>query len=452
MCNGPILTGMIKFALPLAFSSILQLLFNAADVIVIGQFGSSVSLAAVGADALIASLFSNIFLNLATGATVWASKYLGAGKAENVHDILHTSIVFSFITGVLFTIAMYFCSRPFLVLLKTPESVIPLAMQYLYYYLPSIPGTAIYNFGSALLRAKGDTKRPFFFLLAAGIINVFLNLFFVLVCKMDVAGVALATTISQYISTALILICLLREKDFFKLIIRDLHINKTALTNILKIGIPAALQCSVFYISNFVIQSAINGFGPVVMAGNAAGSNIELFVWVFMCGFEQVGMSYISQNLGANNRKRVDQSFNLSMICTTITGIVLGLLVSFFARFFISLYTADVQAADQGIIRMHIILTTYFLCGIMDCLTANIRGFGSSLAPSIISIFGACILRIVWIFTVFQIPQFHTLFCLFLAYPLSWTITSLMLAVCYIVVRNKNALYAKSLTNPASID
>ncbi len=435
--RNPLFVDMVRFALPLAASSLLQLLFNAADVIVIGQFGSSTSLAAVGADGLLTGLFANILLNLAIGSTVIASRYLGAGEENEVHSVLHVSMAFASVAGLVFMAVMYVLGRPLLLLLQTPEEVLPAALQYLYFYLPGLPGVALYNFGAAMLRAKGDTKRPFFFLLISGILNVFLNLFFVLVFHMDVAGVALATTISQYVATALMVLCLVREHGAFHLELSAIHFDHVSLKGILKIGIPSAIQCILFYISNFVIQAAINSFGAITMAGNAAASNIEMFVAVCMGGFEQAGMTYVSRNLGAHNYKQIDHANRISILCTFVTGEVLGLIVVLFAAPLMSVYTPDRLAIAQGVIRIHFICGTYGICGLMDAIGANTRGLGYATIPSVVTMFGACILRIVWIFSVFRMPQYHTLNCLFAAYPGSWTVTALMLAVCYIIIRKK---------------
>src|SRR5574344_983157 len=437
MIHGPVVKGLALFALPLAASSILQLLFNAADVIVIGQFSTSNSLAAVGADGLVVSLFANVFLNLAVGVTVVASKYLGSGDKNKVRDVVGTTFGFAAVIGIICMVAMYFLGRPFLNLLKTPEQVMPAALQYLYFYLPGLPGVALYNFGAALLRAKGDTKRPFFFLLASGILNVFFNLFFVIVCKMDVAGVALATTISQYVATGLLLLCLHSEKDAFHLSLHGSKFNNDEMKAILKIGVPSALQCVMFYIANFVIQAAINSCGEKTMAGNAAASNIQMFVWVCMSGCEQAGMTFISQNLGAHEYKRIGKINIASLICTALTGGVFGGLVAVFAKQLLRIYTPDTIAIADGAVRLIIICGIYGTCGIMDCIAANTRGLGYSLVPSVVNMFGACILRIVWISTVFSIPQYHTLTCLYLAYPGSWIVTAIILAVCYLVVRRK---------------
>jgi putative MATE family efflux protein len=437
MTHGSILSGMIRFALPLAASSVLQLLFNAADVIVIGRFSSSTSLAAVGADGLLTGLFANIFLNLAVGTTVAASKSLGSGEKDKVKKLSSSSMAFSVLIGVFFMAVMYAAGKPLLILLRTPEEVMPAALSYLYFYLAGLPGVAVYNFGAAVLRAKGDTRRPFFFLLVSGILNVFMNLFFVLVCGMDVAGVALATTISQYAATGLMVACLVREKDEFRLDKEAFRIDRKALNAVLKIGVPTAFQCLIFYISNFVIQAAVNSFGAVTMAGNAAASNIEMFVWVCMSGFEQAGMTYISRNLGARDLKRIDRSNAVSIICTAVTGTVLGLTVVLFSHSLMHIYTSDESAVAQGMIRIRLICGLYALCGIMDAVASNTRGLGYSVLPSIVTVFGACILRIVWIFTVFSVPQYHTLECLFTAYPGSWAVTALILAVCYVVVRRR---------------
>jgi len=437
MVHGSIFSGMIRFALPLAASSILQLLFNAADVIVIGRFSNSNSLAAVGADGLIVGLFTNFLVNLAVGATVLASKYLGAGKKESVRSIIHVSMALAIAVGFFFMVMMYIIGKPFLLLLNTPQEVMPAALIYLYFYLPGLPGVALYNFAAALLRAKGDTQRPFVFLLISGILNVFMNLFFVLAAHMDVAGVALATTISQYIATTLMLICLMREKDIFHLDLCSIRFEKEPLAGMLRIGVPSACQSLVFYISNFVIQAAINSFGPVTMAGNAAASNIETFAWVCMSGFEQAGMTYISQNLGAADYKRIDGSFRVSLLCTAVTGFILGGIITLFGTQLMHIYTPDKSAVSQGLVRIRFICSIYGLCGIMDCIASDIRGLGYSMLPSVISMFGACVLRILWICTIFVLPQNHTLYCLYAAYPVSWAITAIILAASYVLVRKK---------------
>ena len=437
MAHGPIFSGMVRFALPLAASSILQLLFNAADVIVIGQFGSANSLAAVGADGLLVGFFANVLLNLSIGATVLAARHLGAGERDKVRCVVGSSMLLALITGFIFMTAMFIAGKPFLRLLDTPEEIMPLALQYLYFYLPGLPGVALYNFGAAVLRAKGDTIRPFFFLLAAGVLNVVLNLFFVIVCKMDVAGVALATTISQYVATALMLVCLAREHGEFRFEWRELRFDGDALRGVLKIGAPAAFQCLVFYISNFVIQAAVNSFGPVTMAGNAVAANIEMFVWVCMSGFEQAGMTYVSRNYGARNLERVDRSNRISLLCTVLTGMVLGSVVVLFAADLVGIYTPDPAAISQAVTRVRFVCGTYAVCGLMDGIACNIRGLGYSMLPSIVTIFGACVLRIVWIMTVFQMPRNHSLNFLYVVYPGSWTVTALVLSACYMFVRRR---------------
>src|SRR5574344_1812235 len=437
MTHGSILSGMIRFAFPLAASSVLQLLFNAADVIVIGRFSSSTSLAAVGADGLLTGLFANIFLNLAVGTTVAASKSLGSGEKDKVKKLSSSSMAFSVLIGVFFMAVMYAAGKPLLILLRTPEEVLPAALSYLYFYLAGLPGVAVYNFGAAVLRAKGDTRRPFFFLLVSGILNVFMNLFFVLVCGMDVAGGALATAIAQYAATGLMVACLAREKDELRLDKEAFRIDRRALNAVLKIGVPSAFQCLIFYISNFVIQAAVNSFGAVTMAGNAAASNIEMFVWVCMSGFEQAGMTYVSRNYGARDFGRVDRSNRISLLCTAVIGLVLGSVVAVFAAELACIYTPDSAAISQAVTRIRFVCGTYLICGLMDGIAGNIRGLGYSMLPSVVTIFGACILRIVWIMTFFQIPQHHTLNNLYVIYPGSWAVTALVLAAGYVYVRRR---------------
>lgn len=437
MVHGSILKGMVRFALPLAASSILQLLFNAADVVVIGQFGSPVSLAAVGADGLIVGLFANLLLNLSIGSTVLAAKFLGACEDQKVRGIVNVSMILALTLGIFGMIITAVFGEAFLKLLGTPLDVMPGALEYLYFYLPGIPGVALYNFGAAILRAKGDTSRPFYFLIISGLINVILNLFFVIGFKMDVAGVALATTISQYVATGLMLRCLARERKSIRFDIHKIYFDSSAFKGVLKIGAPAAFQCLVFYISNFVIQASVNSFGPVTMAGNAAAANIEMFVWVCMSGFEIAGMTYISRNLGAKEYGRIDESNRISLFYTFCIGEMFGLIVVFFARSLMRIYSPDPAIIEQGVIRIYFVCGTYGICGLMDGFSSNLRGLGHSVLPSVVCMFGACGLRLLWIFTFFNIPVNHKLTNLYVAYPGSWSISAIVLAVCYVVVRRK---------------
>ena len=437
MTTGAILPKMLKFALPLMLSSVLQMLFNAADVIVVGQFGSENSLAAVGTTGILIGFFASMFIGLSIGSTVLASNYLGAGNRTGVSRIVHVSLGLALALSVVLTVFGFASARFFLELLHAPAVVMPLALQYMYVVLPGVPGMAVYNFGAALLRAKGDTRRPLYFLLAAGIVNALLNLYFVICWHMDVAGVALATSISQYLSAGLVVFCLVREKDEFRLHLKLLHLDRRTAARILRIGVPAAFQSFVFYIANFIIQAQINTFGPVIMSGTAAAVNLENFVWVSMNGFQQAGMTFVSQNLGAGKYERIDQSHRTAIACAFVTGMVLGGGVVFFGRQLLSIYTSNRQMIEAGMTRLYMLSGVYGICGIMECLAADIRGLGWSTLPSVISMIGACGFRLLWIFTLYQLPRFHTTFWLFLTYPVSWIDTIIPLWISYRLIRSK---------------
>ncbi len=376
-------------------------------------------------------------MNLACGATVLAGKFIGSGRKSAVSNILHVSMALAVFLGIIVTIAMYILNPVILRLMQTPDEVMDLALLYMNYFIAGIPGIAVSNFGAAILRAKGDTKRPLYFLFASGIVNVLLNLLFVIVLRMDVAGVALATTLSQYLSMALILICLLHEADDFHLDFKKIHFERSVLGGILRIGLPSAFQCLIFTISNSVIQAAINSFGPDVMAGNAAASNIESFVWVCMVSFEQAGMTFVSQNYGAHQIKRVEQIILRAMACTVATGLILGQLVVFFERQLLGVYMSDAASITEGVIRLHLLCGPYFLCGIMDSLSCDLRGLGYSTLPGIVTLLGACGTRLLWIFTGFQMPRFHSTHYLLLTYPVSWSITAAVHFVCLRFVLKK---------------
>ena len=449
MLNGSILNGLVRFSLPLIFSSALQILFNSADIIVIGRFGSSNSLAAVGAVGVIWALCGLVFMHLGSGATVLAGKNIGAGKKSAVNDVVHVAAALALLLGLAVTAAMYFAIARILRALQTPQEVYGLSLLYMYFLIAGIPGVALYNFGAGILRAKGDTKRPLYFLLASGIINVILNLLFVIKLKMDVAGVGLATTISQYLSTLLIYGCLATEKDEFKFSIKKIKLNKDIAASILRVGIPGAIQCSLFSISNMVIQAAINSFGPIVMAGNAAASNLENFTWVSMAAVSQASMSFTSQNYGAGNFSRIKKTILEGSLFSAATGLVLGLATYVFARPLLSIYTTNSAAIEEGTIRLACLCAPYCLCGIMDCLSTNLRGLGHSAISALVVLLGACGTRLLWIWTAFQTPRFHSTKWLLLPYPASWIITSAaLLAFLIKIFRQEKARFEPSVRSP----
>lgn len=437
MCSGPILPKLLKLTLPLMLSSVLQLLFNAADIIVVGNYASDNSLAAVGSTSSLVNLITNLFLGVSTGANVVASRFLGAKDDKNVSSAVHTSLFLSVVSGLILTAVGVIFAEKFLELMQTPPEVLSLSATYLRIYFAGTVAMMVYNFGSSLLRAKGDTKRPLYYLTLSGVINVLLNLLFVIVFKMDVAGVALATVISQCISAALIVMCLMREEGAFKFSFKKMLPEKAVCLKILGVGIPAGIQGVVFSLSNVVIQSSINSFGSVVMAGSAAAASIEGFVWVSMNSFSQGALTFTSQNIGGAKYSRINRIAVIACGCAALTGLVLGNLCCIFGEFLLGIYDPRPEIIQPGLTRMGLVCGFYFSCGLMDCIVGAIRGMGYSIAPTIVSLLGACGLRILWIFTVFTIPEYHTEFMLFLSYPLSWGITFIAHFICFIIMRRK---------------
>ena len=435
MCHGPLGGKLLLFALPVMLSGVLQLLFNAADIVVVGRFAGSQALAAVGSNGPLINLIVNVFIGVSIGTNVLVARHYGAGEYEEVHKTVHTSILTSIIFGIVLIFVGFILARPMLEMMGTPEDVIDLAELYLRIFFVGMPVNMLYNFGSAVLRAVGDTRRPLYFLIIAGIINVVLNLFFVIVLHMGVAGVALATIISQAISAVLVVLCLMRSDGCIKLHLRKLHIYKKKLFQMIRIGLPAGLQGAVFSISNVLIQSSVNSFGSVAMAGNAAAGNIEGFIYIAMNSFYQTSLSFTSQNAGAGDYKRVRKVLGLCLIMVTGTGLILGSLALLFAHPLLSIYSPEADVIQFGILRMSYICISYFLCGLMDVTVGSLRGLGCSITPMIISLTGACAFRVLWIFTVFQWE--HSLATLYISYPVSWVITAAAQIICFIVVMRR---------------
>ena len=432
MCNGPILSRMLRFSIPLMCSSVLQLLFNAADIVVVGRWAGDNSLAAVGSNTALIGLLTNLFVGLAVGANTLAAKSFGARDREELHRVVHTSILLSILSGVLLAVVGFFGARTILTWMQTPDNVLGLAALYLRIYFLGMPATMVYNFGAALLRAEGDTQRPLYFLSLAGVVNIVLNLFFVIVCHLDVAGVAIATVISQCISAALVLRCMTKDTGPLHLDLRKLRIHSRTMGKILQVGLPAGFQGILFSLSNVVIQSSVNTFGEVIMAGNSAAANIEQFVYVSMNAMYQATISFVSQNYGAGNYHRIRKIVIRAQICVLVVGLVLGNLATLFGRDLLAIYTTSPAVIDAGLIRMRIVCTTYAVCGMMDVMVGGLRGIGYSVMPMLVSLVGACGLRLLWIATIFQLPQFHTIQMLYWSYPVSWTITVAVHVLCFL--------------------
>ncbi len=435
MVNGPILGKILVYSIPLMLSGILQLLFNAADVIVVGRYAGSQSLAAVGSTSALINLLVNVFIGLSVGVNVMVARYYGARRETAVNETIHTAVALSLVSGLFLVVIGLLLARPLLELMGTPDDVLGKAALYMRIYFAGMPVTMLYNFGAAVLRAVGDTRRPLYFLTFAGIVNVVLNLFFVIALNMDVAGVALATVISQCISAGLVVRCLMTSEGCLKLHIKKLRIRRLLLIKIMRIGLPAGLQGAVFSVSNVLIQSSVNSFGSVVMAGNTASSNIEGFIYNAMNAVYQTNLSFTSQNFGAKKYGRINKIMMTCIAVVAAVGISLGMAAFAAGDFLLGIYSSDAEVLKYGMIRLSIIGTTYFLCGIMDTMVGSIRGIGYSVMPMLVSLTGACGLRILWIFTIFQ--WHRTLMTLYISYPVTWIVTAAAHFICFMIVRKR---------------
>ncbi len=436
MCEGPLLKKIIVYTIPIILTGVLQLLFNAADLIVVGRFSGSLSVAAIGATSSLIHLIVNLFVGISVGAGVAVAQGLGADDRKAVFRSIHTSIPVAVVGGALLTVVGIFGSRFFLERMGTPAEVVSLSALYMKIYFFGLIPSMIYNFGAAILRATGDTKTPLLYLSAAGVINVILNLIFVLVLDMNVAGVAWATTISHVVSALLIVIALMRREDACHLDLKSLQFDRDALSKILRIGVPAGIQSSLFSVSNVLIQSSINSFGAIAMSGNAAAANIEGFVYTAMNAFCQTSMNFVGQNAGAKKFKRVSRVMVTCLLLVGALGFVLGFAVWFFGRPLLGIYITDsAKALEYGMIRMFYICLFYYFCGMMEVTTGALRGLGVSFVPMLISVLGVCGFRILWIYTVFG--THHTLDCLYISYPISWVLTGVGQFIDYRIVIRK---------------
>lgn len=423
MCNGPLLSKIIRFAIPLMLSGMLQVLFNAADTIVVGRFSGPTALAAVGSTGALTNLIVNLFIGLSIGTNVLVAKYFGGQKMKELSDTVHTSILASIIFGAVLAVIGVIFAKPLLLLMGNPVDVIEQASLYMKIYFAGMPFLMLYNFGAAVLRAIGDTKRPLYFLTFAGVLNVLINLLLVIVFHMGVAGVAIATVFSQAVSAVLVLICLIKANGPYQVNLKELRLNGRMLLEMTKIGMPAGMQGMIFSMSNVLIQSSINSFGSTVMAGNTAAANIEAVVYCGMNAFYQSCLSFCGQNLGAKKYSRIKKTTGLSVACVAVVGLVLGGVAYLFSDFLLGIYSSDPAVVEIGKLRLLLLCVPYFVCGIMDTLVGTLRGIGRSVAPMLTSVIGVCGIRIVWIFTVFQWN--HDLPTLYISYLISWAVTGL---------------------------
>ena len=432
MTEGPLLSKVLFFALPIMLSGILQLLFNAADTFVVGRFAGNEALAAVGSVGSLNNLIISLFIGLSVGVNVLVARFTGAREPQNVAETVHTAVLLSLIGGVALAFIGIVAARPLLELMGSPEDVIDLAVLYVRIIFAGMPVQMLYNFCAAILRAIGDTKRPLYFLTIAGVINVVLNLIFVVGCRLSVAGVALATIISQVVSAALVTRSLMHMEGPTRLYPRRLHINRRMLRLILSIGLPAGIQSSVFSLSNVVIQSSVNSFGSIVIAGNAAAANVGNFVYQAMNTFQQAVTCFAGQNMGARKPARVIRALYVCQIWALIFGLVFGLSSCIFGRQLLGLYTGDPQVIAVGLERLYIVCGPYFLCGLLDVMTGVLRGIGYSLLPMVVSLLGACAFRILWVMTVFAAVP--TMNCLMISYPVSWGLTFAVMAFFFVIL------------------
>ena len=442
MTQGALLPKVLMFSLPLIASGVLQLLFNAADMVVVGQWAGKECLAAVGSTGSLINLMVNVFIGLSVGGSVAVARSFGANDPAAVHRSVHTAMSLAIIAGLAVGVLGFVFCRPLLKLMDNP--VLDLATTYMKIYFLGMPFNMVYNFGASILRAVGDTKRPLIYLTIAGVVNVVLNLILVIVFHMNVAGVAIATVASQAVSAVLVVLCLMRSHGVVHLELKELRIYKRQLIDIAKVGLPAGLQGSLFSISNVLIQSSVNGFGEVVVAANSAGGNLEGFVYTAMNAIHQAALTFASQNLGAGKIKRVRRSVLVCLLTVLAIGFIFGNLMLLCGKPLLSLYLDDPSAIDPltgitvleyGIKRLSWMLPLYCLCGLMDVMVGTLRGVGYSIMPMIVSLTGACLFRVVWIMTVFAANP--TLDILYMSYPISWGLTFATHLLCYLLIARK---------------
>lgn len=445
MLSGNILGNIIRFTIPVILTGVLQLLFNAADLVVVGRFCGSNSVGAVGATSSLIHLIINVFIGVSMGAGVCVAHAIGSNNDDNISKTVHTAIPTALISGVIVTVIGLILSEPLLKIMDTPAEFLHLSVLYTEIYFSGSIALLVFNFGAAILRAMGDSRSPLIYLIISGVLNVILNVFFVTLFHLNVAGVALATVISEILSAVLIIIALMRRKDACKLVLGKMRIYTNVIKKIIRIGIPAGIQNSLFSVSNIFIQSSFNSFGSAVVAGCSASGNIEGFTYTIMNSFHQTALNFTGQNAGAGNFKRAKKIYIYFLISVFICGVVAGGLSFIFGKPLLSIYITDSQEAiDIGFVRLAYIGIPYFLCGIMDVTTGALRGLGVSTGPMFISVLGICGVRLLWIYTIFQI--WHTPECLHISYSVSWLLTFLAQLIMYIVVY-KHRTASKPLEN-----
>lgn len=437
MTHGSITKKLLLFSLPLMLSSVLQLLYNAADIVVVGRFDGETSLAAVGSTASLINLIVTVFVGYATGASVVISKYFGAQDKAGTGRAVRTCITMSFIFSIFLLFVGVLGSKFFLGLMSCPEDVIDKAALYMRIYFLGMPAFMLYNFGSGVLRAVGDTKRPLYYASFSGVVNVLLNLVLVIKFKMGVAGVAVATIISQYISAALVMRCLMKSEGSYRFNIKNIGIDKKEFIQMTKIGLPAGIQGSMFSISNVTIQSVVNSYGSVVMAGNAAANNIDGFVYAILNSISQGVLTFSGQNFGAGKMRRIRKGVAKSLLLSFVIVGSISVLVNVFSHQLLGIYSTDIEVIKVGAYKMLFVAGTYFICGFNELFVSGIRGMGHSFAPMLTSVFGICGIRIIYVATIYKL--FSSLPSLYLAYPLSWIITAIINGILFYTIWKKTA-------------
>ena len=435
LCTGSLWKKIFMFSVPLMFTNILQVVFNMSDLAVVGNFVGPIALGAVGSTSILVTLFTGVLIGLAGGINAVTALFIGSGNKTELKQTVHTAALISLAAGVLITVLGIAFSRPVLTLMHTKDELIDDAVLYLRIYLLGMPALGLYNFGNAVLSASGDTKRPLYYLSFAGVLNVLLNLFFVIVCKMGVAGVAIASILSQYLSAVLILRVLFKSSAAFGLRLRELRITPDKAGRILKIGIPSAFQYALFAIANLFVQTGVNSFDHVMVEGNSAAANADPLVYDMMAAFYTACSSFIAQNYGAKKSDRILKSYLICLLYSFVVGLVLGVGLYLLRYPFLSLFTSDTTVVDAGIKRLSIMALSYSVSAFMDCTIAASRGLGKSIVPTIVVIMGSCVFRILWIYTIFA--HFRTIQSLYLLYVFSWTITAIAEIIYFVIVYRK---------------
>lgn len=435
MTCGPFFKKIMIFSVPLIMTGILQLAYNTADVVVVGRFVGKEALAAVGSTGSLVNLFLNVFLGLSMGSGVMVARHIGARDDGSVSECVHTSMFLSVICGFLIGLIGFFFSGDMLVLMNVPDDVLDLATLYLKVYFMGSPGLLAYNFGASIVRSTGDTKRPLLILGVSGLVNVVLNVVLIVVFKFGVEGVAIATVVSQYLSAAMIIIYLLKINNSCRLIIKNIHINKTELKQILKLGLPAGIQSSLFSVSNVIIQSSVNSFGSVAMAGIAAGSNYDSYIYTGTNAVAQTAMTFTSQNIGAKKIENIGKVYRYCLLFALSIGVVFGIIGTVFSEEIVRFFSDDAGVIQIGAERMRLVIPFFFFCSLMDVAASQIRGMGKSFEPMIVSLIGACGIRVFWVFVI--LPLDRTLINLYWSYPVSWMITFFAQFIMYFILKRR---------------